>query len=74
MAWEAIKPSDAKPDIMRLPKTLGGERSFAWSTRCRRLVKDCARYASTLAALHLAAFACLMLNQAALLAQMHNTL
>ncbi|MDB5369158.1 MAG: transposase, partial [Roseomonas sp.] len=34
----------------------------------RRLVKDYERYASTLADLHLVAFACLMLKQAARLA------
>ncbi|HYZ23797.1 MAG TPA: IS5/IS1182 family transposase, partial [Rhodopila sp.] len=36
-------------------------------TRFRRLVKDYERYASTLAGLHLIAFVCLMLKQAALL-------
>nr|WP_015061109.1 transposase [Pseudomonas sp. K-62]BAM13945.1 transposase [Pseudomonas sp. K-62] len=41
------------------------ERSFAWATRFRRLVKDYERYASTLADLHLVAFVCLMLKQAA---------
>ena len=41
------------------------ERSFAWATRFRRLVKDYERYASTLADLHLVAFACIMLKQAA---------
>ncbi|RZI55068.1 MAG: IS5/IS1182 family transposase, partial [Pseudomonas sp.] len=43
------------------------ERSFAWATRFRRLVKDYEGYASTLADLHLVAFVCLMLKQAALL-------
>gem|GEM_PF-2876880 len=44
------------------------ERSFAWATRFRRLVKDYERYASTLADLHLVAFVCIMLRQAAQLA------
>jgi hypothetical protein len=41
------------------------ERSFAWMTRCRRLVKDYERYAQTLAGFHIIAFACLMLKRAA---------
>ena len=44
------------------------ERSFAWTTRFRRLVKDYERYASTLADLHVIAFACLMLRKAVQLA------
>ncbi len=40
------------------------ERTFGWATRFRRLVKDYEGYASTLADLHLVAFACLMLKQA----------
>jgi len=44
------------------------ERSFAWATRFRRLVKDYERYASTLADLHLVAFTCIMLKQAVRLA------
>ena len=45
------------------------ERSFAWATRVRRLVKDYERYAETLAGLHLVAFATLMTTkQAAILA------
>lgn len=44
------------------------ERSVAWATRFRRLVKDYERYPSTLADLHIIAFVCLMLKQAAQLA------
>lgn len=44
------------------------ERSFAWATRFRRLVKGYERYASTLAGLHLVAFVCIMLQRVALLA------
>jgi len=43
------------------------ERSFAWTTRFRRLVKDYERYASE-ADLHVIAFACLMLRKVAQLA------
>jgi transposase len=39
------------------------ERSFAWLTRFRRLAKDYERLASTLAGMHLAAFAFIMLAQ-----------
>lgn len=65
---EVVKLSEAKRGFVLLPRRWVVERSFAWATRCRRLVKDYERYASTLAGLHIAAFACLMLKQAALLA------
>jgi len=41
---------------------------FAWPTRFRRLVKDYERYAETLAGLHVVAFACLVMKQAAAIA------
>ena len=50
------------------------ERSFAWAIRLRRLVEDYERYAEILAGLHVAAFACLMMKQAAALAAGHNSL
>jgi transposase len=63
--------------IVRLPETKRGfvllpirwvaERSLAWTTRFRRLVRDYERYPNTLAGLHFVAFACLMLKQAATL-------
>jgi transposase len=59
-------PACAKPRL-RFGEGRVVERSFAWATRCRRLVKDCERYASTLADLHVVAFACFMLKQAAIL-------
>ena len=37
------------------------ERSVAWMTRCRRLARDYERLSTTLAGLHFAAFAMLML-------------
>ena len=40
------------------------ERSFAWATRFRRLVRDYERLPETVAGLHLAAFVCLMVRQA----------
>jgi transposase len=71
---EVVKLPEAKKGFVLLPKRWIVERSFAWATRFRRLVKDYERYASTLADLHLVAFVCIMLKQAALLAQVHNTL
>ena len=55
---------DAKRDCVA-PRRWMVERSFAWTTRFHRLVKDPEGRASTLAGLHLVAFACLMLEQAA---------
>ncbi len=62
------KLPEAKRGFVLLPGRWVVERSFAWATRCRRLVKDYERYASTLAGLHIVAFACFMLRQAAILA------
>jgi transposase len=63
-----VKLPEAKRGFMLLPRRWVVERSLAWATRFRRLVKDYERYASTLADLHLVAFTCLMLRQAAQLA------
>ena len=65
---EVVKLPEAKRGFVLLPRRWVVERSFAWATRFRRLVKDYERYSSTLADLHLVAFACLMLEQAAQLA------
>ena len=65
---EVVKLPEAKRGFVLLPRRWVVERSFAWATRCRRLVKDYERYASTLAGMHIVAFACFMLKQAALLA------
>ena len=56
------------PYVALLPRRWVVECSFAWATRFRRLDKDDEGYASTLAGLHLVAFACLMLRKTALLA------
>lgn len=68
IALEVVKLPEAKRGFVLLPRRWVVERSFAWATRCRRLVKDYERYASTLAGLHVVAFACFMLKQAAILA------
>ena len=65
---EVVKLPEAKRGFVLLPKRWVVERSFAWATRFRRLVKDYERCAATLADLHLVAFACIMLRQIALLA------
>ncbi|MBE0692479.1 MAG: IS5 family transposase [Aquamicrobium sp.] len=65
---EVVKLPEAKRGFVLLPRRWVVERSFAWATRFRRLVKDYERYASTLADLHLVAFVCIMLKQAAHLA------
>jgi transposase len=63
-----VKLPQAKKGFVLLPRRWVIERSFAWATRFRRLVRDYERYASTLAGWHLVAFVCLMLKRAALLA------
>lgn len=68
IALEVVKLPEAKRGFVLLPRRWVIERSFAWATRCRRLVKDYERYASTLAGLHIVAFVCFMLKQAAILA------
>lgn len=64
-----VKLPEAKRGFVLLPRRWVVERSFAWATRFRRLVKDYERCASTLADLHLVAFVCIMLKHAAQLAQ-----
>ena len=64
IALEVVKAPEAKRGFVLIPRRWVVERSFAWTTRCRRLVKDYERYASTLAGFHLVAFVCLMLKQA----------
>lgn len=65
IALEVIKLPEAKRGFVLLPRRWVVERSFAWATRFRRLVKDYERYAETLAGLHVVAFACIMMKQAA---------
>ena len=63
---EVVKLPEAKCGCVPLPRRWVVERSFGWATRCRRLVKDYERYASTLAGLDVVAFVCFMLRRAAL--------
>ena len=63
IALEVVKAPETKRGFVLLPRRWVVERSFAWATRCRRLVKDYEGYATTLAGLHIVASACLMLKQ-----------
>ncbi len=64
-----VKLPEAKRGFVLLPRRWVVERSFAWATRCRRLVKDYERYAETLAGFHVIAFVGYMLKHAAQLMQ-----
>ena len=70
---QVVKHHEAKRGFVLLPRRWVVERSFAWATRFRRLVRDYERLPQTLAGLHVVAFACLMLKHAAL-EQVHNSL
>lgn len=58
---EVVKLPEAKRGFVLLPRRWVVERSFAWATRFRRLVKDYERLPQTLVGLHFLAFVCLML-------------
>ena len=60
---EVVKLPEAKHGFVLLPRRWVVERSFAWTARFRRLVRDYERLPATLAGLHLVVFACLMLHQ-----------
>ena len=60
---DVVKWPEAKRGFVLLPRRWVVERSFAWATRFRRLVRDYERLPGTLAGLHLVVFACLMLHQ-----------
>jgi transposase len=69
IAPHVVTLPQAKRGFVLLPRRWVVHRSFAWATRCRRLVKDYERYASTPAGFHVIAFVCIMLKQAAKLMQ-----
>jgi len=58
---EVIKLSEAKRGFVLLPRRWVVERSFAWKSRFRRLVRDYERLPETVKGLHFLAFAILML-------------
>lgn len=65
--WEVVKLPAAKKGFVLLPRRWGVERSFAWTTRFRRLVREYERLPETLAGLHFLAFAILMLKRVVML-------
>ena len=71
---EVVKLPEAKRGFVLLPRRWVVERSFAWATRFRRLVRDYERYASTLADLHLIAFVSSWCERPHNWLQVHNRL
>ena len=67
---DVVKLSEAKRGFVLLPRRWVVERSFAWATRFRRLVKDYERCAQTLADLHIVAFVSITLKN---VAQLHGS-
>lgn len=61
---EVVKLDEAKRGFVLLPRRWVVERSFAWTGRFRRLVRDYERLQSTLEGFHYVAFAMLALRQA----------
>jgi transposase len=59
-----VKLPAAKQGFVLLPRRWVAERSLAWKSRFRRLVRDYERLPQTVVGLHLVAFTCLMLRQA----------
>ena len=60
---EVVRHPEAKRGFVLLPRRWVVERSLAWTTRFRRLVRDYERLPETLAGLHFIAFACLLLTR-----------
>lgn len=63
MRLEVVKLPQVKHGFILLPRRWVVERSFAWTTRFRRLARDYERLPETLAGLHFLAFAMLMLHR-----------
>jgi len=58
-----VKLPAARRGFVLLPRRWVVERSFAWLTRFRRLVRDYERLPETVAGLHFLAFAMLLLKR-----------
>lgn len=71
---KVVKLTEAKHGFVLLPRRWVAERTFAWTTRFRRLVRDYERLPQTLADLHTVALVSIMLRQAANYAMVHNSL
>jgi transposase len=63
IALHVVKLDQAKYDFVLLPRRWVVERSFAWTSRFRRLARDYERLPETLKGIYIAAFAILMLQQ-----------
>lgn len=59
---EVVKLQEAKRGFVLLPRRWVVERSFAWTSRFRRLARDYERLAPSFAGLHWLAFVCLLLR------------
>jgi transposase len=62
-----VKLPEAKKGFGLLPRRWMVERSCAWTTRFRRLVRDYERLPETLSGLHFPVFAILMLKRVVML-------
>ncbi len=63
IALQVVKLVQAKRGFVLLPRRWVVERSFAWTSRFRRLARDYERLTETLKGIYIAAFAILMLQQ-----------
>ncbi len=62
---EVVTHPEGSRGLILLLRRWGVERLFAWTTRCRRLVRDDERLQTTRAGLQFVACACLALRRAA---------
>lgn len=60
---QVVRLPEAKKAFVLLPRRWVVERSFAWKSRFRRLVRDYERLPETVAGLHFVVFACIMLSR-----------
>jgi transposase len=60
---DVVKLPTSKRGFVLLPRRWVVERSFAWTTRFRRLARDYERLPETLAGLHFLAFAIVLLKR-----------
>jgi len=60
---EVVRLPEAKRGFVLLPRRWVAERTFGWTTRFRRLVRDYERLPQMLADLHVVALVCIMLKQ-----------
>lgn len=60
---EVVRLPGAKKGFVLLPRRWVVERSFAWKSRFRRLVRDYERLPEIVAGLHFVVFSCLMLTR-----------